>query len=93
MDFINGSIHVFIISEDRKGLDITDLCGWFTDYIPFPYAPLDRIKVVDTCCDPALLKAAEMLKEDPAIFGSGWIGEKPGNRWKKKILAVRGVSI
>ena len=30
------------ISEDHQGLDFTNLAGWFTDYIPFPYAPLDR---------------------------------------------------
>ena len=81
------------ISEDRKGLDITDLCGWFTDYIPFLYAPLDRIKVVDTCCDPALLKAAEMLKENPAIFGKWLDWRETGQSLEEKILAVRGVSI
>ena len=81
------------ISEDRKGLDITNLCGWFTDYIPFPYAPLDRIKVVDTCCDPALLKAAEMLKENPAIFWKWLDWRETGQSLEEKILAVRGVSI
>ena len=65
------------ISEDRKGLDITNLCGWFTDYIPFPYAPLDRIKVVDACDDPSLLKGSAMLKEDPAVFRK-WI------KWKEE---------
>ena len=56
------------ISEDHKGLDITDLSGWFTDYIPFPYAPLDRIRVADTCDNPCLLRASRMLKENPAVF-------------------------
>ena len=65
------------ISEDRQGPDITNLCGWFTDYIPFPYAPLDRVKVVDTCDDPFLLKGSAMLKEDPAVFRK-WI------KWKEE---------
>ena len=65
------------ISEDRQGPDITNLCGWFTDYIPFPYAPLDRVEVVDTCDDPSLLKASAMLKEDPAVFQK-WI------KWKEE---------
>lgn len=65
------------ISEDRQGPDITNLCGWFTDYIPFPYAPLDRIKVVDACDDPSLLKGSAMLKEDPAVFRK-WI------KWKEE---------
>ena len=56
------------ISEDHKGLDLTNLAGWFTDYIPFPYAPLDRIRVVDTCEDQELLKASKRLKENPAVF-------------------------
>ena len=59
------------ISEDHNGLDFTNLTGYvssFTDYIRFPYAPLDRIKVVDTCENPYLLKASRMLKEDPSIF-------------------------
>ena len=56
------------ISEDKKGLDLTNLCGWFTDYIPFPYAPLDRIQVVDTCDNPLLLNASKLLKEKPLEF-------------------------
>ena len=56
------------VSEDHKGLDLTDLTGWFTDYIPFPYAPLDRIRVVDTCEDQNLLKASKRLKENPDVF-------------------------
>ena len=56
------------ISEDHKGLDLTNLAGWFTDYIPFPNAPLDRIRVVDTCEDQYLLKASKRLKENPAVF-------------------------
>lgn len=56
------------ISEDHKGLDLTNLAGWFTDYIPFPYAPLDRIKVADTCDELCLLKASKKLKENPDIF-------------------------
>ena len=55
-------------SEDHKGLDLTNLAGWFTDYIPFPYAPLDRIKVVDICDDPYLLNASKKLKENPDMF-------------------------
>lgn len=55
-------------SEDHKGLDRTNLAGWFTDYIPFPYAPLDRIKVVDICDDPYLLNASKKLKENPDMF-------------------------
>ena len=56
------------ISEDKKGLDITNLCGWFTDYIPFPYAPLDRIQVVDTCDNLLLLNASKLLRENPMDF-------------------------
>ena len=56
------------ISEDHNGLDLTDLAGWFTDYIPFPYAPLDRIRVVDTCENQDLLKASKRLKENPNVF-------------------------
>ena len=56
------------ISEDHKGLDLTNLAGWFTDYVPFPYAPLDRIRVADTCGNPGLLKASKMLKKDPDVF-------------------------
>ena len=59
------------ISEDHKGIDFTDLTGYvssFTDYIHFPYSPLDRIKVVETCENPVLLKASRMLKENPAVF-------------------------
>ena len=67
------------ISEDHKGLELTDLAGWFTDYVPFPYAPLDRIRVVDTCEDKYLLKASKMLKENPHVFwkwrGLKWSGE------------------
>ena len=55
-------------SEDHKGLDLTNLAGWFTDYISFPYAPLDRIKAADTCDDPYLLNASKKLKENPDIF-------------------------
>lgn len=59
------------VSEDHNGIDFTDLTGCvfsFTDYIHFPYSPLDRIKVVETCENPVLLKASRMLKENPAIF-------------------------
>lgn len=56
------------ISEDHKGLDFTNLTGLFTDYVPFPYAPLDRLRVVDTCEDQYLLKASKMLKENPDVF-------------------------
>ena len=56
------------ISEDHNGLDLTELAGWFTDYIPFPYAPLDRIRVVDTCENQDLLKASKRLKENPNVF-------------------------
>lgn len=56
------------ISENHKGLDLTNLAGWFTDYVPFPYAPLDRIRVADTCGNPGLLKASKMLKKDPDVF-------------------------
>lgn len=56
------------ISENHKGLDLTNLAGWFTDYVPFPYAPLDRIRVTDTCGNPGLLKASKMLKKDPDVF-------------------------
>ena len=56
------------LSEDHKGLDLTNLAGWFTDYVPFPYAPLDRIRVADTCGNPGLLKASKMLKKDPDVF-------------------------
>ena len=56
------------ISEDHKGLDLTNLAGWFTDYVSFPYVPLDRIRVVDTCEDQYLLKASKMLKENPDVF-------------------------
>ena len=56
------------ISEDHKGLDLTNLAGWFTDYVSFPYAPLDRIRVVDTCEDQDLLKASKRLKENPNVF-------------------------
>ena len=55
--------------------------------------PLDRIKVVDTCCDLALLKAAEMLKENPAIFWKWLDWRETGQSLEEKILAVRGVSI
>ena len=40
----------------------------FTDYIHFPYSPLDQIKVVETCENLVLLKASRMLKEKPAVF-------------------------
>ena len=56
------------LSEDHKGLDLTNLAGWFTDYVPFPYAPLDRIRVAATCGNPGLLKASKMLKKAPDVF-------------------------
>ena len=56
------------ISDDYKCLDFTNLTGRFTDYIPFPYAPLDRIRVVDSCDNQYFLKASKMLKENPDIF-------------------------
>lgn len=56
------------ISEDKKGLDITNLCDWCTDYISFPYAPLDRIQVVDTCDNLLLLNASKLLRENPMDF-------------------------
>lgn len=63
------------ISEDHKGLDLTNLAGWFTDYIPFPYAPFDQIRVVETCDDSGLLKASKMLKENPDVFWK-WLNWK-----------------
>ena len=81
------------ISEDKKGLDITDLCGWFTDYIPFPYAPLDRIKVAGTCCDPALLKAAEMLKDNPTVFRKWLDWRETGHSLEDKICNAGGADI
>lgn len=56
------------ISEDHAGPAITKLTGRFTDYISFPYSPLDRIQVVETCDDPRLLNASGMLKDNPDIF-------------------------
>lgn len=57
------------ISEDYNGLDIGNLADWgFPNYIVFPHAPLDRIKVVDTCDDPLLSKASAILKTNPEIF-------------------------
>ena len=53
----------------------------------------DLCGVVDTCCDPALLKAAEMLKENPAIFWKWLDWRETGQSLEEKILAVRGVSI
>lgn len=67
------------VSEDHKGLDLTDLTGWFTDYISFPYAPLDRIRVVDTCDNQYLLKASKMLKENPDVFWK-WRDLKEGGK-------------
>ena len=63
------------ISEDKKGLDITNLCGSFTDYISFPYAPLDRIKVVYNCKDPLFLKASELLRNAPTVFRK-WLEQR-----------------
>lgn len=45
--------------------------------VVLPYAPLDRVKVVDMCEDPFLLKGLAMLKEDPAVFRK-WI------KWKEE---------
>lgn len=59
------------VSEDHNGIDFTDLTGYvssFTDYIHFPYSPLDQIKVVETCENTILFRASKMLKEKPAIF-------------------------
>ena len=57
------------ISEDHNGLDIGHLADWgFTDYMFFPHAPLDRIKVVDTCNDPLLSKASAIIKAIPEVF-------------------------
>lgn len=57
------------ISEDHNGLDIGNLADWgFTDYMFFLHAPLDRIKVVDTCDDPLLSKASAILKANPEVF-------------------------
>ena len=67
------------VSEDHKGLDLTDLTGWFTDYISFPHAPLDRIRVVDTCDNQYLLKASKMLKENPDVFWK-WRDLKEGGK-------------
>ena len=67
------------VSEDHKGLDLTDLTGWFTDYISFPHAPLDRIRVVDTCDNQYLLKASKMLKENSDVFWK-WRDLKEGGK-------------
>ena len=59
------------VSEDHNGIDFINLTGYvssFTDYIHFPYSPLDQIKVVETCENLVLLKASRMLKEKPAVF-------------------------
>lgn len=56
------------ISEDHAGPAITKLTEGFTDYIWFPYSPLDRIQVVETCDDTRLLNASGMLKDNPDIF-------------------------
>lgn len=58
-------------SNDENMLDFTDLTGHylsFRDDSPFPYTPLDRIKVVDTCDNSYLLQASRMLKENPSVF-------------------------
>ena len=56
------------ISEDSNGLRFTELTDNLLADIFFPYAPLDRIKVVENCDNPLLMKASVLLKEDPGVF-------------------------
>ena len=59
------------ISEDYNGLDFVELTDSLLADIPFPYAPLDRIKVVENCDNPLLMKASTLLKEGPDVFTLG----------------------
>lgn len=56
------------ISEDSNGLGFTELTDNLLADIFFPYVPLDRIKVVESCDNPLLMKARALLKEDPNTF-------------------------
>ncbi len=57
------------MSEDCNGSQFDNLADcMFTDYIAFPYASLDRVKVVNTCDNPIFLKASKMLKTNPNVF-------------------------
>ena len=60
------------ISEDYNGLDFAKLTDSLLADIPFPYVPLDRIKVVENCDNSLLMKACALLKESPGVFYS-WL--------------------
>jgi len=36
--------------------------------VNFPASPLDRVRVADTCDDPLLVKASELLKQNPDLW-------------------------
>lgn len=81
------------MSEDHEGMCLTELTGYQCSLsdVYFPYTPLDKIQVVDTCENPDLLKASRMLKENPDIFWK-WFdlcekhySEGKGG-WEKKIF-------
>ena len=55
---------LYISKEQKKLTDasLTGDCLMFTDDVSFPYAPLDRIQVVDNCEESFLIKAADRIK-------------------------------
>lgn len=60
------------ISDDGNRLDLGELTDSLFADISFPHAPLDRIKVVESCDNPLLMKTSSLLKETPDIF-HGWV--------------------
>lgn len=69
------------ISEDYNSMNFAELTDTFFADIPFSYAPLDRIKVVENCENPLLMEASVLLKEDPNRFYT-WGAHKRENPYE-----------
>lgn len=64
------------ISEDRNGLDIDDLAdSTFTDFAHLTNPALARCEKVSDCPDPLLVRASQLLKEEPDLWYK-WIDIK-----------------
>ena len=68
MDFISGNTRAFIFQKTDKVRTSRICADGLRIIYRFPYAPLDRIKVVDACDDPSLLKGSAMLQRGSGCF-------------------------
>ena len=57
------------LSEDRNGLDISDLCNsWFLDYGHNPFSSIGNCQKVTTCPEPLLTRVSDTLKQNPDLW-------------------------